>query len=342
MIERMRVAAASGAGEPTPRRVVRGDRAARAGIAGGRQAAHDRVDRRRLLPQQRVREGACSGAQRYFREGGTSGAIRTHADPEPVPQRRLRRRGQGADGRGRRRPSARAARPPRTACKLLPTRRIKQNDNNALRRRAGEAGHLLPEEGVLGRPAEPPAAQAELLRPARRSTSTACSLATGSMTAPNDYMEMAQLALQAGFAAEGKQVVDKGFAARRARHRRRRPSATSGCATWSTSARGRKQDAGAEDEKQALAAKDGNALVNVGMNHVYDGQAAQGPAADAAGHRQGRPEAPRGRQAAPRRSPSSSPATTPRRRPRSRPVQGNDGTADLARLWALYARPQGA
>jgi hypothetical protein len=43
------------------------------------------------------------------------------------------------------------------------------------------------------------------------------SLASGSMSAANDYMEMAQLALQAEFAAESKQVVDKGFCLRRAR-----------------------------------------------------------------------------------------------------------------------------
>ena len=39
------------------------------------------------------------------------------------------------------------------------------------------------------------------------------SLATGSMSAANDYMEMTQLALQAGFPSEAKQIVDKGFAA---------------------------------------------------------------------------------------------------------------------------------
>jgi Tfp pilus assembly protein PilF len=32
----------------------------------------------------------------------------------------------------------------------------------------------------------------------------------------------------------------------------------------------------ADDERQALAAKDGNALVNVGMNLVFNGQAAKG------------------------------------------------------------------
>ena len=38
-------------------------------------------------------------------------------------------------------------------------------------------------------------------------------LATGGMRTANDYMEMAQLALQAGFAAEGKAAIEKGFAA---------------------------------------------------------------------------------------------------------------------------------
>src|SRR2546426_795757 len=38
-------------------------------------------------------------------------------------------------------------------------------------------------------------------------------LATGNLTKTNDYMEMAQLALQAGNTAEAKKIVDKGFAA---------------------------------------------------------------------------------------------------------------------------------
>ena len=37
-------------------------------------------------------------------------------------------------------------------------------------------------------------------------------LATGNLTKTEDYMEMAQLALQAGYPAEGKAVVEKGFA----------------------------------------------------------------------------------------------------------------------------------
>jgi lipopolysaccharide biosynthesis regulator YciM len=37
-------------------------------------------------------------------------------------------------------------------------------------------------------------------------------LATGNLGKTEEYMEMAQLALQAGYATEGKQIVDKGFA----------------------------------------------------------------------------------------------------------------------------------
>ena len=37
-------------------------------------------------------------------------------------------------------------------------------------------------------------------------------LATGNLTATNDYMEMSQLALQAGFPGEAKKVVDEGYA----------------------------------------------------------------------------------------------------------------------------------
>src|SRR5205814_9385257 len=39
-------------------------------------------------------------------------------------------------------------------------------------------------------------------------------LATGNLRDPNDYMEMAQLALQAGSPAEAKQVVEKGYETR--------------------------------------------------------------------------------------------------------------------------------
>ena len=100
------------------------------------------------------------------------------------------------------------------------------------------------------------------------------SLATGSMSAANDYMEMAQLALQAGLPAEAKQVVDKGFAAgvlgtgaEAERHKRLRDLVAK---------RLDEDKAGqAEAEAQAREAKDGTALVDVGMKLVFNGDKAK-------------------------------------------------------------------
>ena len=55
-----------------------------------------------------------------------------------------------------------------------------------------------------------------------------------------------------------------------------RPSATSACATSWTRSSTSSQKTRAQDEKDALAAKDGNDLVKVGLNYVYEGQADKG------------------------------------------------------------------
>ena len=129
------------------------------------------------------------------------------------------------------------------------------------------------------------------------------SLATGSMSAAADYMEMAQLALQAELPSEGKQVVDKGFASgvlgtgpQAERHKRLRDLVEKRLAEYKAT-----RD---QEEHEAAAAKTGDALVAIGFNMVYSGQAAKGVAGHAARHRQGEPEATRGRQAAPRHRPA--------------------------------------
>lgn len=102
--------------------------------------------------------------------------------------------------------------------------------------------------------------------------------ATGSLSTADDYMEMTQLAIVAGTAAEGKQVIDQGF--------------TSGVL-------GRDAQADREKRLQALAAKRAQAPadpanpvapVDMGFNQVFAGQAKQGLAAmDAAIARWNRP-----------------------------------------------------
>ncbi len=160
-------------------------------------------------------------------------------------------------------------------------------------------------------------------------------LATGGMRSANDYMEMTQLALQAGFAAEGKAAIEKGFAAgvlgtgtEAERQKRLRDLAVR-----------RADEARAEapaKESEALAAKDGTALVVVGFNQALSGQAAKGVASIDKGIAKGglkRPE-----DAKLRLGQAMVLAGDPKAAAVLRAVVGADGTADLARMWIILAK----
>jgi hypothetical protein len=162
------------------------------------------------------------------------------------------------------------------------------------------------------------------------------SLAIGSMSAANDYMEMAQLALQAGLPHEARQVVDKGFAsavlgkgAEGERHKRLRDLVNKRLEE-AVAARG-------ETEKQATADKDGGALVNLGFDLVFAGQAAAGLPMMQRGLAKGalkRPDDAKLHLAiAYLMSGDSAKAQAT-----LKTVGGADGTADMARLWELYAK----
>jgi hypothetical protein len=165
------------------------------------------------------------------------------------------------------------------------------------------------------------------------------SLATGSMSATGDFMEMAQLALQAGLPLEGLQVVDKGFAAGALgkgadaeRHKRLRDLVT------------KKLDeakaAQAATLAQAQAAKDGSGLVNIGFDMVMGGQGAQGLALMQQGMAKGNLK--RADDAKLHLAIAQLAAgDAAKAQATLKTVAGNDGTADLARLWALYARRKG-
>ena len=163
-------------------------------------------------------------------------------------------------------------------------------------------------------------------------------LATGGMRSANDYMEMTQLALQAGFAAEGKAAVDKGFAAgvlgtgpEADRQKRLRDLAV------------RKLDEARaeapEKEAEALAAKDGSALVTVGFNQALSGRAAKGAALIDKGIAKGglkRPEDARLRLGQALVLAGDAKAANV-----LRGVTGADGTADLAHLWIILGKRKG-
>jgi hypothetical protein len=161
-------------------------------------------------------------------------------------------------------------------------------------------------------------------------------LATNNLTTTNDYLEMAQLALQAGVPAEAKAIVDKGYEVKllgvgkdAERHQRLRDLVEKSLAE--------SQKSRAKDEQEALAAKDGNDLVKVGLNYVYEGKADKGLPLIEQGIKKGglkRPEDAKLRLGeaqiyAGKRSQGVQTLRT---------VHGDDGTADIARLWILHAR----
>lgn len=161
-------------------------------------------------------------------------------------------------------------------------------------------------------------------------------LATGNMKSANDYMEMAQLAVQAGSPAEGKVVVDKGFAAgvlgngaEAARHKRLNDLIVKRLAESKAAA--------ADEESQAKAANDGNGLVKVGLNYAFSNQAAKGAKLIEQGIAKGSLKHPDDAKLhlglAYMQAGDAGKAQNA-----WHSVRGNDGAADLARLWIIQSR----
>ncbi len=166
-------------------------------------------------------------------------------------------------------------------------------------------------------------------------------LATGSLDKTDDFMEMSQLALQAGLPAEGKAIVDKGFAsgalgtgAEAERHKRLRELAN-------------KQEAEAKasiDQRAAAAAtaKDGNELVQIGYAYTTMGMADKGIPLIEQGIAKGGLKRPDDAKLRLGMALLQSGAKNKARAVQQlRSVPGADGTADLGRLWALVATTQG-
>ena len=162
-------------------------------------------------------------------------------------------------------------------------------------------------------------------------------LATGSLAKTDEFMEMSQLALQAGLPAEGKAIVDKGFAAgalgngaEAERHKRLRDMAN-------------KQEAEAKlsiatRAEAAAAAKEGNDLVQIGYAYATMGQADKGVTLIEQGIAKGNLKRPEDAKLKLGLAMLQSGKHKSKAAQVLRGVQGNDGAADLGRLWALYAQ----
>lgn len=163
-------------------------------------------------------------------------------------------------------------------------------------------------------------------------------LATGNLNQASEYMEMSQLALQAGYGSEAKKVVDEGYAlgvlgkgAEAERHKRLRDLVEKKLAETKKA-----MDAGTL-EKEARAAKEGDGLVNLGFNVALGGNAAKGLEMMDAGIKKGNL-----RRAEDAKLHHGIALIQAGQKAKGvavlKTVGGTDGAQDLANLWALFSK----
>jgi hypothetical protein len=159
-------------------------------------------------------------------------------------------------------------------------------------------------------------------------------LATGTLRSTSEYMEMAQLSLQAGYPAEASHIVDQGYAAgllgtgaEASRHKRLKDLAARTLAEDDKTL--------GQDDAQVAAAKEGTPLLNAGFNYVLHGRNAKGlEMMEQALKKGGMKHVEDGRL---RFGYALFLSQEPQRAIQAfKTVQGTDGTAALARLWVLH------
>ncbi|MBT9525571.1 MAG: hypothetical protein IV105_09965 [Rhizobacter sp.] len=336
LIERMRMAAASGSGEA--------ETAARSFEAISASAGLSVPDKLRMLESltgafYRAQNygRAVQWGQRYFREGGSSANVRSLliqsqylAGDFAGAAKELTLEIQAAEKAG--------ATPGEDRLKLLVNASARLKDTRsyvwALERLVTYHPSKAYWVDLLGRLQQQPNFSDRLALDVYR-----LSLATGSMGSANDYMEMAQLALQAGLAGEARQVVDKGFAegvlgvgTEAERHQRLRELVAKRVAT--------EQAELPAAETDARAAKDGTALANLGLRLVFAGDKVRGQRLLQEGLAKGKLK--RADDVKLHWAVAQLVAGDTQKAVLSfKSVGGDDGTAELARLWVLHARRMG-
>lgn len=158
-------------------------------------------------------------------------------------------------------------------------------------------------------------------------------LQLGLLSKPNDYMEMSQLALQAGNPAEAIKIIDQGYkkgalgtGSDAARHQRLKDLATKTQAEFGSKL--------AAAQAEAEKAKDADALANLGYALVSDGKADKGLPLLEQAVKLGtgkNPEAIKLHQGLAQNIAGKKAAALST----LKSVKGTDGTADLARYWVM-------
>jgi hypothetical protein len=335
MIERMRIAAASGAGDAET-----AAKSFEALKATGKLAAADQLRMLESLAGAFYRAKDYSKTvvwgKRYLAEGGTNGQIRTLVIQSQYlggdyagATKELVVEVQGDEKAGRA--------PAEDRLKLLLNAAQRVNDNGSYVMAMERLVTYYPKKeywaDMLGRVQRKPNFSDRLALDTYR-----LMLATGSMRNAADYMEMAQLAVQAGLPGEGKQVVDKGFAAgvlgtgapaEADRHRRLKDLVAKRSEE--------EKQAMATRQAEATASKTGNELVDLGFSQVFLGDPKPGIALMEQGIAKG----------GLKRADDAKlhlgiawllAGQNARAQTVFKTVTGTDGTSDLARLWSLVAR----
>ncbi len=164
-------------------------------------------------------------------------------------------------------------------------------------------------------------------------------LATGTLDKTDEFMEMAQLALQAEQPTEARAIIDKGFAsgalgkgAEAERHKRLRDLAVKNEAEAKSTIVAR--------TAEASAAKSGADLVQIGYAYVTMGQADKGIALIEQGVAKGGFKHPEDAKLRLGMAMVQSGKSKSKGVQLLRSLRGDDGLADMGRMWSVYAGSQ--
>jgi tetratricopeptide (TPR) repeat protein len=159
-------------------------------------------------------------------------------------------------------------------------------------------------------------------------------LANGLMTKPDEYMELAQLALQAGLPVEAKTIVDKGYAAgvlgtgdQAPRHQRLKDLVIK--------SEGESAAGLAKNLEEANAQKEGNELVKIGTVYASMGQHDKAVELIEKGIAKGSLKRPDDAKLRLALSMAAVPKTKTKGLQALRTIGGTDGTAEVAKLYTV-------
>lgn len=162
-------------------------------------------------------------------------------------------------------------------------------------------------------------------------------LASGTLTKAEDYMELAQLAMQQGLPTEATRVVDQGYkagvlgtGAEAARHQRLRDLAAK--------EEGELKGKLSNQATEAAGFKEGDGLVRVGASYVSLGEVDRGIELIQQGIKKGNLKRPEDAKLRLGLAQLQSPKTKAAGVQTLRSIKGTDGVADIARLWLIVDR----